>query len=194
MNVDTSFFDTYEPGDLRRDVIVDRCWDLRVGAYIDRSNVGDLWDGYLLNKFPHENAGQTYQDNDIPLARWADVLLLYAEAAARRSNSVPAEAVAAVNEVRARAGLPGLSDDKTASYDAFMDALLAERGHEFLYEGFRKIDLIRFGKYYTTMSALDRTPTSEYWPIPEFSVNQAADSGYTLTQYYTRPDYDGPAK
>ena len=193
MNVDTTFFDTYEPGDLRRDVIVDRIYYRGVG-YIDRSNVGDLWDGFIINKYPFEEPSLSYQSNDIPLARWADVLLLFAEAAVRKGNSVPAEAVNAVNEVRARAGLPGLSAEKTASVDAFLDALLAERGHEFLYEGFRKIDLIRFGKYYQTMSALDRTPTSQYWPIPNFSVEQAKEAGYTLTQYYTRPDYDGPQK
>ncbi|MCR4823827.1 MAG: RagB/SusD family nutrient uptake outer membrane protein [Bacteroidales bacterium] len=195
MNVDTSFFDTYEPGDMRRDVIVDRIWVSNGGGmWIDRSNVGDLWDGFIINKYPFENSKNTYQDNDIPLARWADVLLMYAEAAVRKSNSVPQEAVAAVNEVRARAGLAGLTADKTASAEAFLDALLVERGHEFLYEGFRKIDLIRFGKYYQTMDALGRTPTSQYWPVPNFSVEQAKDAGYTLTQYYTRPDYDGPVK
>ncbi|MBQ6243868.1 MAG: RagB/SusD family nutrient uptake outer membrane protein [Bacteroidales bacterium] len=193
MNVDTTFFDTYEPGDLRRDVIVDRIYYRGVG-YIDRSNVGDLWDGFIINKYPFEEPTLSYQSNDIPLARWADVLLLYAEAAVRKSGSVPQEAIDAVNEVRARAGLAGLSAEKTASADAFLDALLLERGHEFLYEGFRKIDLIRFGKYYQTMSALNRTPTSEYWPIPNFSVEQAKEAGYTLTQYYTRPDYDGPQK
>ena len=194
MNVDTAFFDTYEPGDLRRDVIVDKIYYRGVG-WIGRKNVGDLWDGYIINKYPfEEGATLSYQSNDIPLARWADVLLLYAEAAARKGKSVPAEAVAAVNEVRARAGLAGLSAEKTASYDAFMDALLLERGHEFLYEGFRKIDMIRFNKYYTIMSSLDRTPTSQYWPIPNFSVEQAQEAGYTLTQYYTRPDYDGPQK
>ena len=31
--------------------------------------------------------------------------------------------------------------------DAFLDALLLERGHELLFEGCRKIDLIRFGKF-----------------------------------------------
>ena len=104
------------------------------------------------------------------------------------------DGLTAFNQVRARAGLAGLSADKTASVDAFLDALLLERGHELLFEGCRKIDLIRFGKYYQTMSARGRTPDSEYFPIPNFSVEQAKNSGYTFTQYYTRPDYDGPQK
>lgn len=191
MNVDPAFFDTYEPGDLRRDVIVDRVYYGGTVGWIDRSNVGDLWDGFIINKYPFEESGN-FQSNDIPLARWADVLLLYAEAAVRKDNAVSSEAVAAVNEVRARAGLAGLSSDVTSDVDRFLDALLLERGHELLYEGCRKIDLIRFGKYYTVMSSVGRTPTSEYWPAPDYSVDQAAESGYTLTQYYTRPDYDGP--
>ena len=192
-NVDPAFWDTYEEGDLRRDVIVDRAYYHGVG-WIGRNEVGDLWDGFIINKYPHEESSNQYQSNDIELARWADVLLLYAEAAVRKGNSVPQEAIDAVNEVRARAGLAGLSADKTASVDAFLDALLLERGHELLFEGCRKIDLIRFGKYYQTMSARGRTPESEYFPIPNFSVEQAKEAGYTFTQYYTRPDYDGPQK
>ena len=191
-NVAPEFWDTYEEGDLRRDVIVSEAYYRGVG-WIGRAEVGDLWDGFIINKYPHEES-QQYQSNDIALARWADVLLLYAEALVRSTGSVSQAAVDAVNQVRARAGLDGLSAEKTASVDAFMDALLLERGHETLYEGCRKIDLIRFGKYYQTMVACGRTPESEYFPIPNFSVEQAADAGYTLTQYYTRPDYDGPQK
>lgn len=192
INVDPAFFDTYEEGDLRKGVIVDKIYYQGVG-WIGRDEVGDLWDGFIVNKYPHEES-QQYQSNDISLARWADVMLLYAEALTRANNSVSADAVAAVNQVRARAGLADLSADKTASANDFLEAILVERGHECLYEGGRKIDLIRFGKYYTYMSERGRTPDSEYWPVPNFSVQQAQESGYTLKQYYTRPDYDGPQK
>ncbi|MBL3940594.1 RagB/SusD family nutrient uptake outer membrane protein, partial [Bacteroides thetaiotaomicron] len=70
------------------------------------------------------------------------------EAEVRKSNAAPsAEAVSAVNEVRNRAGLDNLSARQTSSKDAFLDAILEERAKEFLYEGQRKIDLIRFNKY-----------------------------------------------
>ena len=77
-----------------------------------------------------------------------------------------------------------------------MDALLIERGHELLFEGCRKIDLIRFNKYYTTMSAFveRRIPTSQYVPIPDYAIELAKQSGKTLEQYFTREDYDGPKK
>ena len=136
----------------------------------------------------------SFQGTDIPLARWADALLLYAEADVRAHNAVSAQAIDCVNQVRQRAGLAGLTADKTSSVDAFLDALLMERGHELYYEGCRKIDLIRFNKYYTAMKATGREPSSEYFPLPDYAVNQAKEKGKTLTQYFTRDNYDGPKK
>lgn len=75
-----------------------------------------------------------------------------------------------------------------------MDALYMERGHELYYEGCRKVDMIRFGRYYTDMKALGREPSSEYFPLPNYAVEQAKQSGYKLTQYYTRDNYDGRRK
>ena len=114
------------------------------GTWIDRNTT--TWDGFIINKFPVETA-TAFQGTDIPLARWADVLLMYAEAEVRKNNAAPsADAIAAVNEVRKRAGLGDLPSSATANVEAFLDALLTERGHEMLYEGMRKIDLIRFNQ------------------------------------------------
>ena len=63
-----------------------------------------------------------------------------------------------------------------------------------MYEGGRKVDLIRFNKYNTIMTAYGRTPSSQYFPLPNYAVEQAEKSGFTLTQYFTRTDYDGSAK
>jgi hypothetical protein len=190
-NVSPAYYDTYEPGDLRKNVILT--------SYIQNDNartnitvadIGVKWSGFIINKYPIEIPSQ-FQPTDIPLARWADVLLMYAEAVARKTNAVPTgEAMQGVNDVRARAGLAPLSGAATASYDGFMDALLAERGHELLYEGCRKIDLIRFNKYRHNCFAIKGIePTSQYLPIPNYAVLQAASYGKTLTQFFERPDY-----
>ena len=121
-------------------------------------------------------------------------MLLYAEADVRAHNAVSASAIESVNKVRHRAGLADLAADKTASVDAFLDALLMERGHELYYEGCRKVDLIRFNKYYTLLKEAGKEPSSQYFPIPDYAVNQAKESGKTLTQYFTRDNYDGPKK
>jgi hypothetical protein len=57
-----------------------------------------------------------------------------------RQNPSDAAALGLVNQVRQRAGVGNL-----ASLDA--DNMLAERGREMFYEGWRRQDLIRFGKY-----------------------------------------------
>ena len=156
-----------------------------------KEDIGISWDGYIINKFPIENP-DGFQANDVPLARWADVLLMMAEAEVRQSNAAPSTAaVQAVNDVRSRAGLGGLSAEQTASKDAFLDAILEERAKEFLYEGMRKIDLIRFNKYaQACYKAKKIRPTHQYMPLPNYIVEQAKNYGKTLEQTYTRPGWE----
>lgn len=189
-NIDSRYYDTFEENDLRKEGILTSYYSDWYG-WVTRDHIGVRWDGFILNKYPIETA-TAFQGTDYPLARWADVLLMYAEADVRLNNTVSSSAIDCVNQVRHRAGLGDLATEKTASIDAFMDALLEERGHELYYEGGRRVDLIRFNKYYTIMSEYNCTPTSQYFPIPNFAVDQAAAEGYTLTQYFTRDDYDGP--
>ena len=190
-NIAPDFYDTFEDGDTRKNTILtsyvkndgDR-------TLITREDIGTAWSGFIINKYPVE-IDNAFQPTDIPLARWADVLLMNAEAVARKNQAVPTgEAMQGVNDVRARAGLAPLSGDAVASYDGFMDALLMERGHELMYEGTRKIDLIRFNKYRHNCKIYKGIePTSQYMPIPDFAVQQAEGYGKTLTQFYERPDY-----
>ena len=191
-NIDPQYYKTFEDGDLRRETILTSYYNTQ-NKLVGPSDIGNLWDGYIVNKYPIETA-TSFQGTDFPLARWADVLLLYAEALTRAGNSVNATAIDCVNQVRARAGLAKLTSDKTSSTSNFLDAILAERGHELMYEGCRKVDLIRFGKYYTTMKAYGRTPSSEYFPIPNYAIDQATAAGSTLDQYFYTSNYDGPTK
>jgi hypothetical protein len=187
-NVSPDFYDTYEEGDVRREVIltsyVQNNADRRVNT---REDIGVRWSGFILNKYPIE-INNAFQASDVPLARWADVLLMYAEAVARKSNVVPAgDAMQAITDVRARAGLPAFSGAAVASYEGFLEALLAERGHEFLYEGGRKIDLIRFNKYRHNCKLYKKTTaTHQYMPLPNFAVQQAETYGKTLVQTFER--------
>jgi len=187
-NVDPKYYSTYEAGDNRARVVLTSYinWSY---VNITASDIGTKWSGFIMNKYPIETA-TAFQGTDVPLARWADVLLMYAEALVRNGSGSPTQpAIDAVNQVRTRAGLGNLPGSGTASKDAFLTALLAERGHEFLYEGSRKIDLIRFNKYRKTMTAYGRTPSNQYFPIPQYAVDQATASGKTLTQTFERPDY-----
>lgn len=85
--------------------------------------------------YPHKDA---QNDNDWAVFRYADVLLMKAEALLRTSK--PNEASAIVKQIRTARGATDLG-----TID--MNKLLDERGRELYWEGFRRQDLIRFGKY-----------------------------------------------
>jgi hypothetical protein len=182
-NVSPKFYDTFELADKRRETIITRYYNTG-GIWTDRNTSN--WDGFIINKYPVETASY-FQATDIPLARWADVLLMYAEAEVRNTNTPSAGAIAAVNEVRSRAGLENLPAAATSGKDAFLDAILTERGHELYYEGMRKIDLIRFNRYaQEVLRTKEVKPTHQYMPLPNYAVEAAESYGKTLQQTYER--------
>jgi hypothetical protein len=85
---------------------------------------------------PQAGAG-TNASNDGVVFRLADAYMMKAEAQIRAG--VPGDALTLVNAVRKRAGLPDWT-----SADLTLPNLLAERGREFAWEGWRRNDLIRF--------------------------------------------------
>lgn len=88
---------------------------------------------------PNTNTATRFQSNDMPIFRMADVYLLKAEAILRTSGSVD-EALKLINPIRLRAKAAALTS-------ITLDGLLEERGRELAWEGWRRNDLIRFGKY-----------------------------------------------
>ena len=111
-------------------------------------------------------------NNDFPIFRLADVKLMKAEALYRKSATDVA-ALGLVNEVRVRAGvLPFLPTDMT------LDNLLKERGREMFAEGWRRNDIIRFGKYfkkYDKYKLLDNEAACKgIFPIPQAQIDANA--------------------
>ena len=101
------------------------------------------------------------QDADFALFRYSDVLLMKAELTMRLGNTVGALAYTA--PVRQRAGLANFT---AGAFNA--DSLLAERGREFVWEGWRREDLIRFGHFGDAkqFKAVDADKHSQLFPIP----------------------------
>lgn len=103
---------------------------------------------------------------DWPVLRYADVLLLYAEAAYKTGYEPTARNL--LKEVRTRACTENnvvnatLLNDLTATYNKtnFIDELLDERSRELCGEGWRRFDLIRFGKMVSTLTAVSSTAVS----------------------------------
>jgi len=107
-------------------------------------------DGYPTTKFQNRysdgSGGVTnFSDVDIPLFRLADAYLIYAEAYLRGGGGSLAQALGYVNTLRARAF--GNAFNNITEDELTLDFILDERAREFYYEGHRRQDLIRFGKF-----------------------------------------------
>ena len=141
------FYNTFEAGDDRLQSIVTEYKNVN-GLVMSKSNSSQLYYGALPLKYGvDDDMTDSHSGIDVIVYRYSDVLLTLAECIVRNKHTVDPEAVALVNRVRNRVHLPDLEADATSSVDAFMEALLLERGHEFYLEGLRRQDLIRFGKY-----------------------------------------------
>jgi starch-binding outer membrane protein, SusD/RagB family len=118
--------------------------------------------GIRVIKYPVDYSGGDNADNDWAFFRYADVLLMKAEALMRSGGS---GALGIVNQIRA-------ARNATPFTDLTFDNLLAERGRELYWEGWRRQDLIRFGKF---LDAWQEKPASGperlLFPIP---ANQLA--------------------
>lgn len=82
---------------------------------------------------------------NVPLIRYAEALLIYAEAQNRADGTANADAYKALNDIRTRANLPVLAG---LSQSAFEQAVWRERWHEFAFEGVIWFDMLRLRKVY----------------------------------------------
>jgi len=110
--------------------------------------------GVRIGKWEFQIGGTSDMSNDFAIFRYADVLLMKAEALWRKSGSATdAGALALVNQIRERAGLKDLASlDGIVSFDQATGSvsggeLLNEMGREMFAEHNRRQDLIRFGYF-----------------------------------------------
>lgn len=149
-------------------------------------------DGYRVGKFEVEKGAQFHLNNDFPYFRYAEVLMMKAEALLRTGNA--SQAASIVTQVRQRdfkdnpseATVTGGELQQDSKYDygyvenfEIVDEgntdpiqygrFLDELGWEFAWEAQRRRDLIRFGVF-TTKSWLSHQPNGDYrtvFPIPQ---------------------------
>ncbi|MFL5561156.1 MAG: RagB/SusD family nutrient uptake outer membrane protein [Gemmatimonadaceae bacterium] len=149
--------------------------------YRDKAGRTVTWtvpNGPAFDKYLDENntqnmtaRGWVQQDNNWIISRFADVLLMYAEAVNEGGAAGPMTAVQALDSVRHRAGLPSVG---VTGQVALRDSIRVERRREFVLEGQRWFDLQRYG----TLDAAMRAKQAEmgyavigvpslYYPIPQ---------------------------
>ncbi len=122
---------------------------------------------------PNSVGDQGNSSRNIPVIRYAEVLLIYAEAINEVNEGPTSDAYAAIDKVRSRAGISKLADiAPNLSEDAFRDSVFQERRKEFVYEYNRWFDLSRRGAdyYVKTLKAAGKTnaaPRHIHFPIPQ---------------------------
>ena len=125
--------------------------------------------GARVKKYEIEAGALENLNNDFPLFRYADILLMKAECAVR--NGAPGAGDAYVAQVRDRANA-----GPTSGFG--LEEILAERGRELFCEGHRRQDLIRFGKFGNAWwekpaSGAERTT----FPIPQWAIDANPNLG-----------------
>ena len=135
--VDVNLYNAFEPGDVRRDA--------SIGIFNSPAS------NYHSKKYLNSGA-QVVNDgnNDWIVYRYADVLLLYADALNETGQT--AAAIPFVTRVRTRAGLPTTLTAATSQAD-MRAAILKERRVELNMEGHRWFDLLRSGNLVPVMNA-----------------------------------------
>ena len=127
---------------------------------------------YYCNKWvdPTSKTANT-SGNNIPLIRYADVVLMFAEAYNKVNAPVDDnDAYKAVNSIRSRAGLTPLSG---LTQDQLHDAILNERRLELCFEGHRWNDLIRTDTFLPVLQGKGYAATAEdqLYAIPQFEID-----------------------
>lgn len=118
-----------------------------IGREINNLDRATFKNGYAVAKFINYKSDgtsghdATFPDTDFFLFRTAEAYLTYAEATARQNGgSATADGIKAINAIRARAHAAVKS-----GYS--LNDILDEWSREFYFEGRRRVDLIRFGKF-----------------------------------------------
>lgn len=140
MTVSLAMVDAYEEGDLRKDISI--VSNIMVNGVLESKY------HYIL-KYCHYDA-YTPQDqgdwaNNLPILRYTDVKMMYAECLNEEGYIADGEAFSILNEVRERAGLLPLTPELVPNQQAYREAMIKERRVEFAFEGLRWIDLVRWG-------------------------------------------------
>jgi len=170
-----SLLNAYDPLDRRREVtLLTEVSSKNGGKITIEPHIQKYWD-----KITEPQGGNT--ENDFPYLRYADILLMYAEALNEQNNGPTTEAYDAINAIRKRARFDGtkerpiLPNLSGLNYTQFKERLLNERRLEFVGEGQRWFDLVRFNQLESAVKAAKSKAIPmafhKLFPIPQEEVD-----------------------
>ncbi|GAB3809491.1 RagB/SusD family nutrient uptake outer membrane protein [Spirosoma humi] len=133
----------YETGDKRKDVSLATSYVNASGQTIPYNFVKKYYDTPVTN---NDNG------NNIPVIRYADVVLMYAESLNEVGYQATGDAFTYLNKIRSRAGLASKTATDIPTQQAFRLAMEQERRVEFAFEGQRWYDLVRTDRAITVLN------------------------------------------
>lgn len=182
---DSEIWQSWDNQDLRRQYTVYDEYLSKDGTYKSVYNTSRPYPGFGKWNAPGETGVSSCPINPI-IYRYADVLLMYAEAVALSNGGPNQNAYDAVNMVRRRGyGYPineisNVDLPEGLSHTEFQEAVILERSHEFVVEGKRLFDLLRINVYPQILESLGKNinPNAKLFPIPfaEIDANAALSS------------------
>jgi hypothetical protein len=172
---DSSVFKLFSKTDTRRAVtFYDSVYNAATGKYVVYKNAYTPYFNKFVDYSLSPLSTQAQSGVNYPVIRYADVLLLYAEVLNEINGAPNGDAYNAINQVRSRAGVAGLTAGLGQS--AFRDSVFLERRKEFIQEGHRWFDLVRQGGT-VLVDALHKIPAksaasakNNLFPIPQVEI------------------------
>ena len=148
-------------------------------------DIYNVFEGARFQKFQYQEGVGDHMNNDFPIFRYADVLLMKAEALMRLNNGVATQpAVDVANEVRDRANATPYSTTTLT-----LDELLMERGRELCWEGFRRQDLIRFGRFTGPNSVPNESDPYNLWILKQTVDGQQIGATEEYKKIFPIPEF-----
>ena len=167
-------FDAFDPTDPRRAMSIFRPGDsFAPNVSTALSTFSAVWSatGYAVKKGMWPIMYVNSNGINYPIIRYADVLLMYAEAANELNKLT--EARAAVNQIRARpsVNMPAITAANTGTKAAMFNAINKERQVELMFEFIRFNDLRRWGLALQELGPIGYQAKHALFPIPQLELD-----------------------
>jgi len=173
-------FDLFDAKDKRKDITATRGYTDATGKFIPiliSSNNMSAYTRKYIVKIPTANDSPA----NWKVIRYADVLLMYAEAL--NENGKTSAALPFLNQIRTRAGVTPYA---ALSQAEMRDKIVLERRMELAFEGHRWFDLVRTGQAFPVMQKYGMKTHNTLWPIPLAQIQLINDRAL----FPQNPGYD----
>lgn len=179
-----TYYFEFEDGDVRRDVTIANYALAADSTHQMNTYANHMIGKYRVNWKADEGVSAAQRDINWIHLRYADVLLMYAEAENELNNGPTSVAKEMYEKVRLRAFQNDRSQigETPNTYEAFRDAIIQERKLELGFEGWRRTDLIRWGILYEKLTATKQevldlaNHIGRYAEVPRYRAYKITDA------------------